>query len=557
MICAWAGVAMVVSGCASTKMEDLFTGKDQTIATKESPSSNDSGDDSLVLSSENGPHSVGELVYKGMKLENTQFDLPIEMNKAVEKWIDYFTGKGRERFKNYLERSEIFIPFLRPILKNAKAPEDLVYLAMIESGFNNNARSHARAVGAWQFISATGRRYGLDVNWWVDERRDVEKSTIAAVQYLKELNAMFGSWPLAAAAYNAGEAKIQRAIKRYKTSDFWELCTRKRRYLRPETKNYVPKLYAAAIISKNRTQFGFEESYTKIKHVNAALVSAEAEEPDDLERLPDQLDSDKAADAAAAAESGEAADVPQDPTIEITKDSPVDPEEEAIIAPDSVETMLRDMSNPIRTPHVNKKGEVNGDILTEIEIPSPADLFKVSSAAGLTYMEFKSMNPELLRWVTPPDVDTYKIRIPLSQKEMFMKKYFDPSFEREVVFLNYKARKGDSPRRIAKRFSINPEPIAQMNHVSVRSNFIPGKMVELPIPSDFVRSIASLKSLDLIDPPSPRRHHRRYRRRYHHVRHARHVRHVRRRPARQKQASAHPVHSSQAQSESRHRKKRL
>lgn len=522
------GTAAIVSGCASTKMEDLFTARDgSSSATVANSKSNG---DSLVLSSENTSAAKGELMYRGMKIENTNFDLPVEMNPAVQKWVDYFTGRGRERFAHYLERSEVFIPFLLPILKNAKAPEDLVYLAMIESGFNNNARSHARAVGAWQFISATGRRYGLAVNWWVDERRDVEKSTIAAVSYLKDLNAMFGSWHLATAAYNAGEAKIGRAIKRYHTNDFWELCDKRYPYLKPETKNYVPKLFAAAIIGKNRKQFGFEENYSKIKHIDAAMVSAKAEDSENLERLPDLLEGEKPSEV-------------QEPSIEITKDSPADAEEEAILAEDSVETMLRDMSSKIRTPHVNRKGEANGDIFTEIEVPSPADLFKVSSAAGLSYLEFKSMNPELLRWVTPPNMKAYKIRIPLSRKDTFMKKYFDPTFARDVDFLSYKARKGDSPAKVAKRFGISPDPVAQMNSVSSpNASFMPGKIVQLPIPSDFVRSLASLKELDLIDPPSPKKH-----------------RSARRSKRRAKQArSVNSVKSSQAQSfETHSRQKRL
>ena len=442
--------------------------------------------------------------YRGTKIPVTNFDLPVEMNKSVEKWIDYFTGRGRGHFEKYLERSEYFIPFIRPILKNAKAPEDLAYLAMIESGFNNNARSNARAVGAWQFISATGRRYGLDVNWWVDERRDVEKSTIAAVQYLKELNAMFGSWHLAAAAYNAGEAKIQKAIIKYHTQDFWELCEKKRKYLKPETKNYVPKLFAAAIIGKNRKFFGFEENYTSLKTVNAATVAAKAEEKDELGRLPDQLEADKA-------ENGTKPEANTDSLVELNRDSPMDAEEAARLAPDTMESMLRTMSSSVRTPHVNIKGEVNGDVLTEVEVPSPADLFKVASAAGLSYMEFKSMNPELSRWVTPPDTKTYKVRMPLSHKEAFVKKYFDPTFQREVTFLVYKARKGDSPRSVAKRFGISADPLLDMNEVkSQGSSFLPGTLVELPIPSDFVRSLASLKSLDLLDPVYPKKHRSRH-----------------------------------------------
>lgn len=465
------------------------------------PGSTSSQAESVVLSTELSGESKfenGELYYKGMKLENTTFDLPVEMNAAVEKWIAYFNGKGRKHFERYLERSEIFIPFIRPILKNARAPEDLVYLAMIESGFNNNAKSHARAVGAWQFITWTGRRYGLDVNWWVDERRDVEKSTIAAIQYLKELNAMYGDWKLATASYNAGEAKIGRAIKKYKTNNFWELC--KYKYLKPETKNYVPKLYAAAIVGKNRKQFGFQESYTKLNPGKGQLVAVEDAE---LETLPGSLDeSGNAVAEKSADDSG-------DPSVEITKDSPLDPAEEDMLAEDSVEALLKDMSNPVRTPHVNKAGQVFGDILVGVEIPSPADLFKVASAAGLTYSEFKSMNPELLRWVTPPNLKTYTVRIPLSHREEFVKKYFAPDFEREVSFLAYKARKGDSVNKIAKRFGINPDPVAEMNGVAGGLSLVPGTMVELPIPSDFVRSLASLKSLDLIDPAYPKK--KRYR----------------------------------------------
>jgi len=474
-----------LASCASTSTTDLLGGSSASTEKTATPSSTSQ---TLTISSEGTSMVPTDLTYKGQKIVNSSFDIPVEMNRSVEKWIEYFTGKGRDRFANYLERSEYFIPFLKPILKNAKAPEDLVYLAMIESGFNNNARSNARAVGAWQFISATGRRYGLDINWWVDERRDVEKSTIASMQYLKELNGMYGSWYLAWASYNAGEAKIARAIKKYKTSDFWELC--KGKYLRPETKNYVPKLIAAAIISKNRKQFGFDENYSSVKHVNAAIIAEKAEEAS-VERLPDQLEGDKPS---------------TEPSIELTKDSPGDAEDEAIVSRDSVESMLLDMSQAVKTPHVNRKGEVNGDVLTEVEIPSPADLFKVANASGLSYSEFKSMNPELLRWVTPPQMGTYKIRIPLNRKEAFTKKYFDPSFKKEVTFLTYKARKGDTAKHVAKRFGINPDPVAQMNDVGSANAALPaGKMIQLPIPSDFVRSLASLKSLDLIDPTYPKR----------------------------------------------------
>ena len=123
-------------------------------------------------------------------------------------------------------------------------PEDLVYLAMIESGFTPHAVSWANAVGPWQFISDTGRRYSLRIDKWIDERRDPIKSTVAAALYLKELYSLFNNdWYLAAAGYNAGENKILRAIGKYNTRDFWEMS--KGSYLKRETKEYVPKLLAA------------------------------------------------------------------------------------------------------------------------------------------------------------------------------------------------------------------------------------------------------------------------------------------------------------------------
>ena len=144
---------------------------------------------------------------------------------------------------------------MKNLLKEHGLPEDLVYMSLIESGFNPYAYSRAKAVGLWQFISMTGKRYGLRVNWWVDERRDPEKSTIAAAKYLKDLYDLFACWYLAAAGYNAGEYKIIKAIKRYQTEDFWKLTNQ--RYLKRETKDYVPQMIAAALIAKDPEKYGF------------------------------------------------------------------------------------------------------------------------------------------------------------------------------------------------------------------------------------------------------------------------------------------------------------
>ena len=156
-----------------------------------------------------------------------------------------------------LARSGRYIDRMKEIFKEEGLPEDLVYLALIESGFNPYAFSRSGAVGIWQFMPYTGRHYGLEINWWIDERRDLDKSTRAAAAYLKNLYALFDDWYLAAAAYNAGEGKLGRAIKRYNTNDFWNLSQKS--YLKQETRNYVPRFLAILTIARNPEQYGFED----------------------------------------------------------------------------------------------------------------------------------------------------------------------------------------------------------------------------------------------------------------------------------------------------------
>lgn len=198
--------------------------------------------------------SFSEANFKGF---SPAFNIPIVVNREVEWFIRYFQTTHRRHFARWLARSKKYIPLMHQILKENSLPTDLVYMAMIESGFSTSARSHKQAVGPWQFILGTGKRYGLRTDWWIDERKDPIKSTMAAAQYLKDLYDMFGSWFLAAAGYNAGENKIKRAIDRHKTEDFWELATY--RYLRRETKQYIPKLIAALLIAKSPEKYGFED----------------------------------------------------------------------------------------------------------------------------------------------------------------------------------------------------------------------------------------------------------------------------------------------------------
>jgi membrane-bound lytic murein transglycosylase D len=183
--------------------------------------------------------------------------IPLVFNDAVDRYIHYFSVTRRDVFNRWLKRKSLYEPMIKEILQEHGLPEDLVYLAMIESGFNLQAYSPMKAAGPWQFIPETGRRYGLTVDFWIDERRDLEKSTVAAARYLNQLFNQFDCWYLAAAAYNTGENRIDRLIKRHDTKDFWEL--RGYNTLPRETREYVPQLIAAAIIAKNPEKYGFTD----------------------------------------------------------------------------------------------------------------------------------------------------------------------------------------------------------------------------------------------------------------------------------------------------------
>jgi membrane-bound lytic murein transglycosylase D len=179
--------------------------------------------------------------------------LPGDVTQQVSYYVDYFTGAGRDRFALWLSRSTRYAPMMRRIFAENQLPPDLIYLAMIESGFSTKAVSRASAVGPWQFIAGTGRRYDLKISRYVDERRDPEEATRAAIP--PGSLRMFRSWDLALASYNAGEGKIDKGVRRI-SSNFWHM--RKTGYLAQETSNYVPQYLAALMIARNPSRYGFQ-----------------------------------------------------------------------------------------------------------------------------------------------------------------------------------------------------------------------------------------------------------------------------------------------------------
>ncbi len=190
------------------------------------------------------------------EIRSTHSDLPLMMNDQVAGFINYFSNRGRGTLERALERSGRYEDMIRTTLREEGVPQDLIYLAQAESGFHPLAVSRAGARGMWQFMGTRARGYGLERNWWVDDRQDPEKATRAAARHLKDLYNQFGDWYLAMAAYNSGPGTVQSAVKRTGYADFWELY--RRNVLPKETRNYVPIIVAVTIMAKNPEQYGLD-----------------------------------------------------------------------------------------------------------------------------------------------------------------------------------------------------------------------------------------------------------------------------------------------------------
>jgi len=353
-----------------------------------------------------------------LNLENNYFDIPVVYNDQVKKWMDYFLNRGRGFFERYTERAGRYAPILGAILEEHGLPRDLIFLAMAESGFNTSAKSWAAAVGPWQFMPATGRTYGLEQDWYKDERRDPIKATVAAARYLAKLYGDFGSWEVAAAAYNAGEGKLSKAIIKYKSEDFWDIS--KGRYLKAETKDYVPKIMALAIIGKNLKSFGFDD--------------VEFHEPLDFD---------------------------------------------------------------------------------EVSVKPGTDLIKLSESLGVEFEEIQRLNPEVLRWFTPPNTDSYKLRLPPNSAEKFAQccsklDLMASDFQRYVI-----TKKSMSIAEISRKFKIRKNYVLSgLNNVSENTIFSRGESVKLPFRIGEFVSPANNLYADLYEKPRReilRRNHR-YRR---------------------------------------------
>jgi membrane-bound lytic murein transglycosylase D len=255
---------------------------------KEKPSEPATIDQLLALSLFDQPEPTPELTDTVKSdLENTSHDVPIPLNPRVLSYIELFQGRLRSFITEGLVRSSKYLPMIQNVFRAEGLPLDLAYVPLVESAFKPNALSRASAKGVWQFMRGTALENGLRHDWYVDERSDPEKSTLAAAKYLKTLSGMFdGDWHLALASYNGGPGRVQRAMKRSGRQEFWSLAA-SARYLPRETREYVPMILAAIVIARNPAQYGFDiQPEPGVPSEKVTLPS-----PVDLRRIAEWTDS--------------------------------------------------------------------------------------------------------------------------------------------------------------------------------------------------------------------------------------------------------------------------
>lgn len=403
-------------------------------------------------------------------LVNTKFDFPVTWNKQTAMWVKFFTTRGRNHFINYTQRAGRYAPVLSKIMADNGLPRDLIYLAMAESGFQNHARSWAKAVGPWQFMPATGKNFGLNIDWYVDERRDPLKATIAAANYLKMLHGLFGSWELAAAGYNAGEGKVGRAIRMYKTKDFWQMS--KGRYLRPETKNYVPKIMALAIIGKNLEVFGFNEiNFEKALDYEEIVVKGNADLYEVAEVL--ELDFEEVKRYNPEITRWQIPPYLENYALKVpvgAKDAWDEYKDKDSVIADSYKTYVTNGQSSLQ--NISKKFKVPTDVLVELNPDMNLNKLSPRSVVYLPFREDHSLQASMYADIY--EKSSKKVRKSRRHDRM-MASYGKKGKLIKNPSVFYTVKRGDTLWRVAQRTGVPMSTIIRTNrHIIKRRTILPG-----------------------------------------------------------------------------------
>ena len=391
-------------------------------------------------------------------IKSTHSDLPLMMTDQVAGYISYFSNRGRGSFERAFARSGRYHDMMLRILKQEGVPQDLIYLAQAESGFQPTAVSRAGARGIWQFMSSRARGYGLQRSLWVDDRQDPEKSTRAAAQHLRDLYGQFGDWYLAMAAYNSGPGTVQAAVRRTGYADFWELY--RRNVLPKETRNYIPIILAVTIMTKNLSHYGFDDvSMDEPSAFDAVTINY----PVDLRLVADCVDATPA-QLEQLNPSLLRLSTPKDGAFELHLPAGTKPQYETSIA-----AIPSGMRLWWRYPMVH-----SGDTLASLARTYRVTARSIAEANGLDGTDLQN-NPRLIIPVAPntrgvSDTGTYARRI-----------------------TRYKVRKGDTVQTVAENFGIPAQMVRRWN--GLRSDSLRGRTVlalHLPVsPSSELASSAS------------------------------------------------------------------
>ncbi len=405
-------------------------------------------DDLDITSPEIGPAAIEE-ERNLVELATPSFDIPMVFNDRVLSWVDFYSNRHRAKFLPGLARSGRFLPMIQRIFAEEGLPRDLAYMAHVESAYKTNAYSRAKAKGIFQFIQGTGRRYGLRIDYWVDERSDPEKATRAAAAYLRDLYAMFDDWYLALAAYNTGEGKIQRLINRTGQKDFWHFA--KKGMLHRETANYVPAILAATLISKDPERFGFFPDYERPIEYETVRIDG----PVHLKVLArcagTDLETMKLLNPALRRQ--------QVPVGSLEVRVPPGTGAATVAALDAVPKSERGASGR----HVVRKGETLGKIAQRYGV-RVSDL---QAANGMGKRTLLRVGQEL----TIPGAGFSAAGASGSE---------EPSRPRSTA--TYKVRSGDTLAKIARRYGTTPAAIASASGIRVHSVLRVGQRLKIPGP---------------------------------------------------------------------------